>query len=194
MDETLLEKMLALMQSENDGDAVMGLHGLQKLFADAGTGLEDALLFAAENIETLKKRAAPVVDHQAALPPSARVPVALSGMPQCRAAPQQGQIEIIVPGKTAGAPVVLPGAAADEAESIALNMKDVLVAAAINKSRLKLKLLDLKNKRGEVVEVALAGRIRARRHVAVARLGPRRARRSGRARRRFAQGGGQYFA
>jgi hypothetical protein len=154
MDEALLEKMLSLTQSANDADAVMGLHGLQKLFADSGSGLEDAIIYAAENIDALRKRAARVVDHQAAVPESGRMPVAVSGMPQCRA-PKAGCVEIIVPGSTQGALVTLPGVAAEQADAVASGLKDALVAAVINKSRFKLKLLDVKNKKGETVETVL---------------------------------------
>jgi hypothetical protein len=65
-------------------------------------------------------------------------------MPQCRA-PRPGHIEIILAGKTAGEIVALPGAAAEQADIIAASMKDALVAAAINKSRFKLKLVDVKD-------------------------------------------------
>ena len=53
--------------------------------------------------------------------------------------------------------ITLPGAAAAETQAIADGVKDVLVAAVINKSRFKLKLVDIKDRYGEVTETVLQG-------------------------------------
>jgi hypothetical protein len=150
MDKDAFAKMLKMTASDSDSDAVMGLRGLQGLFSGEGTTFEAALKFAGDRIEELRA-AAPVTVDQGKKGPG---PVTVSGMPQCRV-PKAGCVEIIPPGQTAGAIVQMQGAAADAAESIAFNLKDALVAAVINKSRFKLKVVDVKNGRGDVVETLL---------------------------------------
>ena len=104
----------------------------------------------------LKSRKPTTIDQKpaAAATPAAPPPVTTSGMPNCRA-PKPGHIELIPPGKETGPVFALPGASAENAESIAYNLKDALVAAIINKSRFKLKLFDVKNVRGEISETIL---------------------------------------
>lgn len=154
MNKELLEKMLKMMASDNDTDAVHGLRGAQGLFKAEGSSLEDALRYALLHVHKIRATESTVVDTMAVTVAAARPPVAISGMPQCRSV-AGGSIEIILPGQTQGNVVQLPGLAAPEAEAIASNLKDALVAAVINKSRFKLKLLDIKNAHGEVVETAL---------------------------------------
>jgi hypothetical protein len=153
MDKATLEKMLKMMASANDPDAVMGLRGAQGLFESEGSSLSQAILFALDNIAVLRP-VAPTIDHAPAAKAAAPATVNVSGMPQCRA-PGPGRLEIVLAGKSGGEVVALPGAAAAEAEAIADHLKDALVAAVINKSRLKLKLLDVKNARGEIFETVL---------------------------------------
>ncbi len=64
---------------------------------------------------------------------------------------------IIPPGTIAGEKIPLPGAAAAQSQEIADGVKDVLVAAVINKSRFKLKLVDVKDRFGDVAETILQG-------------------------------------
>lgn len=155
MDQELLKKLTAMTESANDSDATLALRGLQGLFADSGLSLSQAILYAASHADTIKK-AAMTVDHLVTPPPAmtSRAPVSISGTPQCHA-PRDGHIELIPPGKSEGEVVTLPGESAQHAQMIALSMKDALVASAINKSRFKLKLLDIKNARGDVVETVL---------------------------------------
>ncbi len=155
MDQSDLEKFVKMMASENDIDAVMGLRGLQAACRASGVGLDALLSFAVQNLGAIKKEGM-TFDNVAATPAksAASAPVSVSGMPQCRM-PKPGYVEIIAPGQTQGEQVQLPGASAAEAETIASNLKDALVAAIINKSRFKLKLLDIKNNRGEIVETVL---------------------------------------
>lgn len=156
MDKNGLEKMLKMMEHDSETDAIMGLRGAQGGFKAEGTSLTEAVLFAFDNIAVLKQRKpAPVIDQKPAAPaPAAPQPVKTSGMPTCRM-PKPGHIELIPPGKETGVLVPLPGAAADAAEEIALHLKDALVASIINKSRFKVKLLDVKNVRGEVTETVM---------------------------------------
>lgn len=159
MDAATLQKLLVMLASDNDTDAIMGLRGLQGHFREEGVDFSAALSMTIGNIDALKKApkdfTATVVEPKPSdkAAAAATAPVALSGMPQCRA--RGNQIEIIVPGKSTGDLVALPGAAAAEAAPIAEALKDALVAAAINKSRMKLKLLDVKGPAGEVVETIL---------------------------------------
>jgi len=156
MDSGMLEKMLKMMTSRNDVDALMGLRSTTVMFAEMGVPLPDAILYAAKNIDLVRKGVAPVIEQAAvaAPAPAAQVPVTVSGMPQCRVA-MPGKIEIILSGHTKGEIVALPGASASDAENVALHLKDALVAAVINKSRFKLKLFDVVNNRQEIVETIL---------------------------------------
>lgn len=152
MDKGMTEKLLKLVSSDNDSDAVMGLRGLQGLFREEGVDFGKAVEYALGHLDELKKQGI-TIDHIVS-GAKAQGPVSISGMPQCHS-PQTGAIEIIAPGKTQGEVVMLQGEAANHAGEIASNLKDALVAAAINKSRFKLKLLDIKNARGETVETVL---------------------------------------
>lgn len=154
MDKPGLEKMLKMTEQDSETDAIMGLRGIQGGFKAEGLTLAEAILFAFDNVAVMKqRRPAPVIDQKAAAP-VAPPPVTTSGMPNCKM-PKPGHVELLAPGKTSGLVVALPGAAADHAESIAFNLKDALVAAIINKSRFKLKLVDDKNVRGEIIETFL---------------------------------------
>lgn len=151
MDKNLLEKFLKLLGSESDPDAVMGLRGLQNLCRSSGVSLEEALHYAVTHIDQWRAPSAPA---QPAAKPAAPVGVNMSAVPECRV-PRPGVLEVVLAGKVAGDAYPLPGAAAEQAEAIAAGLKDAVVAAVINKSRFKLKLSDIKNSRGDVVETAL---------------------------------------
>lgn len=154
MDKSELFTMLKQLGSDNDSDAVMALRGVQALFEEAGTSLANAVTYAADHLDEIAKTGAAEAGAAPGGETEERMPVSVSGMPQC-ISPGPGNVELIAPGETKGNIVALPGAAADDADSIATGLKDALVAAAINKSRLKLKLMDVKNNRGEIVETIL---------------------------------------
>ncbi|HYD16921.1 MAG TPA: hypothetical protein VEF76_00415 [Patescibacteria group bacterium] len=155
MDKPALEKMLKMTDSDSETDAIMGLRGMQGGFRAEGVTLTEAVLFAFENLAVMKQRRPAITIEQAAPPPPAAAkPVTTTGMPNCRM-PKPGCIELIAPGAASGTVIPLPPSAAEEAAHIADHLKDALVAAVINKSRFKLKVFDVKNNRGEVVETAL---------------------------------------
>lgn len=154
MDKPALEKMLKMTEMDSETDAIMGLRGIQGGFKAEGTTLAQAIMFAFENIEVLKQRKVAQVIEQKPAAPAAPPVVTTSGMPNCRLS-KPGHIELIPPGQTNGLIVPMPGAGADAAEEIALHMKDALVASIINKSRFKIKLVDVKNVRGEVTETVM---------------------------------------
>jgi hypothetical protein len=154
MDKILLEKFLKLLGSENVSDALMGLYGVQDLFKSEGASLENALRYAADNVDKLAQGADKTINLQAAKKPAAPPAVNISGVPECRM-PRAGAVEIVQPGKAEGDVYPLPGNAALQADSIAFSLKDALVAAVINKSRFKLKLLDVKNNSGSILETIL---------------------------------------
>jgi len=153
MDNDTLQKLVKMMQSENDADAVMGLRGFQALLKGKEVDFAQAMIFLGENLSGLKAEKEVTVDAmtQASAP---RAPLQVSGMPQCVMA-KPGVLMIIPPGQETGEAVPLPGAAAAAGDTVAAGLKDVLVAAAINKSRFKLKVVDIKDKRGDVVETVL---------------------------------------
>jgi len=158
MDKNLLENCLKMMASENDSDAVMGLRSAQNMFKASGASLENALRYAAGNLGQLGAVAEKTISHQPAqkspAPSAAPSAVNISGVPECRVT-RAGAVEIVLAGKSEGDVYQLPGGAAQHAEVIALSLKDALVAAVINKSRFKIKLVDVKNSNGDIVETVL---------------------------------------
>lgn len=136
-DNDTTEKLLKLMSSENDSDALMGFRGFQALLKGEGVDVAEALRFVIGNLAALK--AAKPQENDSPAP--ARPALMALGSPQC-VAEGRGGIMLVRPGDTGGEVVALPGAAAAENGQIALCLKDALVAAAINKSRFKLKLVE----------------------------------------------------
>lgn len=154
MDKSALEKMLKMTDSDSETDAIMGLRGIQGGFRAEGLTLSEAVLFAFDNIAVMKQRKPAVTIEQKPAVPAAPKPVSTTGMPNCRM-PKPGHIELIAPGAASGTVIALPPSAAEDAAHIADHMKDALVASVINKSRFKLKLFDVKNPRGEILETCL---------------------------------------
>lgn len=152
MDPKEIEKIVRMMQSASDSDAVMGLRSFQR--AVEAAGLDFGKVIPAAFSQAVAEAAKPDQTIEQTKSAKQAAPVAISGTPQCRV-PQQGALELIPSGKTSGEIVTLPGVSASHSDAIASNLKDALVAAAINKSRFKLKLMDNKNARGEVIETVL---------------------------------------
>ncbi len=73
-------------------------------------------------------------------------------MPQCSAA--GSDITLATPAGVQEV-IALPALAAAHAGMIAESLTDAIVAAVINKSRMKLKLVDNKNSKGEIIETIL---------------------------------------
>lgn len=153
MDKSGFDKLVGMMASENDSDAVMGLRGFQAWLKDENVSFSHALSSVFDRLPDLRAGAA---EAPAVSAGEERGEIKVSGMPQCVVV-QPGVIMIIPPGTETGEQIVLPGAAAAQAADIAAGVKDVLVAAVINKSRFKLKLVDVKDRYGDVVETVLQG-------------------------------------
>lgn len=147
--------LVSALSSSNDSDALLALHALIGYLKKEGIDLQKAFGLIHQHLDQLKRESVTfdaVVESVAT--PAARPPLSVSGVPQCHV-PKQGCIELVVPGSTQGELVMLPGASAENADMIADAIKDALLAAVLNKSRFKLKLLDIKDSRGQVVETAL---------------------------------------
>lgn len=156
MDKDGFQSLVKMMTSENDIDAVMGLRGFQALLREENVSFDKALGHVFDNLSSLR---APVTTESltgAEAAPVERGEVKVSGMPQC-AVVTPGVIMIVPPGATSGEMITLPGAAVADTQAIADGVKDVLVAAVINKSRFKLKLVDIKDRYGDVTETVLQG-------------------------------------
>lgn len=153
MDKDGFQSLIKMMSSETDSDAVMGLRGFQALLREEAVPFDKAMAHVFENLASLR---APVAAEAAPAAPAARGEIKVSGMPQC-AVVTVGVIMIVPPGTTSGEVITLPGAAAADTQAIADGVKDVLVAAVINKSRFKLKLVDIKDRYGDVTETVLQG-------------------------------------
>lgn len=148
MDERTLNQMINMLLSDNDSDAVMGLRGLQGYFHEKNADFAAAVR---QMCADAKPSLTAATLTTAVATPGAAAPVA-AGMPQCRF---EGGVLVIVHASGNTEKMALPAGAMPEAKVIAENFKDALVAAVINKSRLKLKLQDIKDAKGEVVETIL---------------------------------------
>ena len=154
MDQKMLERLAAMMASDNDADALMGLRAFQGYLRERDADFTAALALCVAHLEEL--RAMPSLPAAAAIEQESKAAAAvpaMAGLPQCRAG--GGLIEILAAGQAQGEKVQLPAAAAEQSHAIAESLKDAIVAAVINKSRMKLKLVDVKNNRGEVTETIL---------------------------------------
>lgn len=149
-----MQKLIKMMQSENDADAVMGLRGFQALLKGEEVDFAKAMHFLGENLSGLKEKKVATFENMTQEAAQPRAQLQVSGMPQCVIS-QPGILMIIPPGQDKGEIVQLPTAAAAAGDAVAAGLKDVLVAAAINKSRFKLKVLDIKDKYGDVTETVL---------------------------------------
>lgn len=149
-----MQKLIKMMQSENDADAVMGLRGFQALLKGEEVDFAKAMHFLGENLSGLKEKKVATFENMTQEAAKPRAQLQVSGMPQCVIS-QPGILMIIPPGQDKGEIVQLPTAAAAAGDAVAAGLKDVLVAAAINKSRFKLKVLDIKDKYGDVTETVL---------------------------------------
>jgi hypothetical protein len=150
MDNEVYMKLVKLLKSDNDAEVVMGLRGLQGMITDEGIDFTGVFKYVLGHIGDIKAQH-PKATAEA---PKGPVPVTISGMPQTRV-PKPGHIELIPPGKLEGVVIQMQGAAAEAADVIAFGMKDALVAAILNKSRFKLKIFDVKNTRGDVIDSIL---------------------------------------
>lgn len=160
MDRAGLEKMLKMTESDNETDAIMGLRGMQAGFRGEGVTLAQAVLYAFDNVSAVKgsapaaaAAAAPAAAAQAPAP-AAAAPAKVSGTPQA-VATKPGFLELIPAGKNKGTPAQLPPTAAESTDDIAIHLKDALIASSLNKSKFKLKTVDIKNSRGEITETQL---------------------------------------
>lgn len=157
MDRDMIDRLIAMMTSENDTDAVMGLRGLQGLLRADGVDFVQVMRTMVAHAATMKGPAAPAL---ASAPVASASPVAspsvpaatANGMPQCSAA--GSDITLATPAGVQEV-IALPALAAAHADMIAESLTDAIVAAVINKSRMKLKLVDNKNSKGEIIETIL---------------------------------------
>lgn len=158
MDREMIDRLIAMMASENDTDAVMGLRGFQGLLRAEGIDFNQAMAALVAHVSTMKGTAAPAPQAAAPSVPAAQttppsVPASAgNGMPQCSVA--GSDITLATPAGTQEV-ISLPALAAEHAGMIAESLTDAIVAAVINKSRMKLKLVDNKNSKGEVIETIL---------------------------------------
>lgn len=152
MDKNDFDKIVDMMNAQNDSDAVMGLRGFQAFLRDEKIPFAAAMGHVFAGLADL--RAAHAQSGAPAAAPAVRGEIKVSGMPQCVVV-EQGVIMILPPGAAEGEKIILPGLAAAQTQEIADGVKDVLVAAVINKSRFKLKLVDIKDRFGDVTETVL---------------------------------------
>lgn len=157
MDREMLDRLIAMMTSENDTDAVMGLRGLQGLLRTEGVDFAKLIAQAVAQAGTMKAAApapsAPVIEQTAVAPKAPpSTPVVAGGLPQCVA--NGSDLTLATPAGTQEV-INLPALAAQSAGMIAESLTDAIVAAVINKSRMKLKLVDVKDPKGLVVETML---------------------------------------
>jgi len=160
MDKDLLAKFIDLMNSENDSDAIMGLRGVQNLFKDIGGSFKNTLMQASDNIiaiEVNKKQSSFINSaslNNSDIAENKIESVNESGVPELRVL-SEGSIELVLSGNSSGKIYKLPEESAIDIIDIAENMKDSMVAAIISKCKFKLKLFDIKDDGGNIIETEL---------------------------------------
>lgn len=179
MDKQHLQQYLDVLASNDDQQSIMGLRALQSMFQEQGVTLEKAINYAAGNLEDVKKnnnnilesetvieqefteQAAPDqpasgAQQQAAGQPDAPKPPSPAGaatteLPNCRSL-KPGVIEFVPPHQPTGVEVNVIGEPAEQASDIAEHIRDAFVAAVLNKTTFKIKLNDIKDNHGEIIE------------------------------------------
>ncbi len=148
-----IERLIAMMASENDTDAVMGLRGLQGLLRVEGIDFKQARAGGLAQVQAASVRAdAPAPTIEMPAPAKAPAGIVAAGVPHCTA--NGGDLTLAIAGGQREV-ISLPALAAQHAGLIADSLTDAIVAAIINKSRMKLKLVDNRNSKGEVIETVL---------------------------------------
>lgn len=148
LDLALLNKLADRMLSQNEGEALSGLRAVSGMFTEKGVNLKDAVLFAASHMDMWAiKKTTPDLEKKMAV-------VADPGIPDCRVEGAHS-IRVIRPGHKESEVFTIGGDAAVQIADICQHLKDALVVALLHKSAFKLKLVDVKDGKGQVVETIL---------------------------------------
>ena len=154
LDPAELHVLLKSLESDVDADAVLALKSLKSVLTEQGVTLSALLSFAFSGIEEIKEKTiniAPAVPEQ---PMELRQVIQPQGLPECRVQ-GKGRLFISGDGSLKGETLVLTGAASENADDIALGLKDAFAAGILNKTRFKIKLHDVKNTRGDITHTIL---------------------------------------
>lgn len=150
----MLDRVVHMLASADDTDAVMGLRALQAHIKSEGVDFTVAINALIAQLPQLKTAVTASPQLHTAMsvpqPAAAASPAATGGF-----IARNGALELVADDGTPVCTIALPALAADHASVIAASLKDAVVAATINKCRMKIKLLDVKNGRGEVTETQL---------------------------------------
>lgn len=148
-----LHSLVSLTGSFNDAEALQALRDLRATLERHGARLEDVVHYAvtADDFWQGLSAAAPAATTSGRADEAGGQTQA--GLPMCRWANTGGApgIETAPPGGTPRQWAVT-GAAATKAEQIAELLKDALIVAGINSCTMKIKLKDVEDERGKVVE------------------------------------------
>ena len=147
LDLELLAKLAERMGSDVEGEALSGLHAVAGMFMDSGNTLKDAVLFAAGHMDMWAvRKAVPVPEKKAA--------GGDQGIPDCR--PEGASaLRLFRPGHKESEVFVLSGDVVSARDDICLHLKDALVVALLHKCAFRLKLADIKDDKGIVVETVV---------------------------------------
>lgn len=151
MDKRVLMQYIEYMESSVDSDAIIGLRGAQSFLKEFDLNIEQVLMYVADHYQNIKTVEQPAVEEKAASPEDNVI--ASGEIPEFKS--NAGGIIRVVFSNGAANNCILPACAANDAEHIALAMKDAVVAAIINKTHIKIKLFDAKGDDGKVVETIL---------------------------------------
>ncbi len=153
MDKNVLKQYTDYMESNIDSDALMGLRGVQSFLKEFDLTIEQVLLYVADNYQNIKTLEQPVVEEAVSVVPSKNNVRVAGDIPDFKSH-SNGVIQVIFPDGS-GSGCTLPVCALNDVGDIAVAMKDAVVAAIINKAHIKIKLFDVKNDEGKVVETIL---------------------------------------
>lgn len=144
-----LKLNLDKLTSDNDMEVLNAIKQIRAAFRGEGAGFKASVIFAAQALNHWQ--------GELGGGGGAASDDAPSSLPDCRPVNDGGQpaIEIIGPGQVKGKVWAIPGDAQGSIPEISEQLKDAFVVAMINTTKMKLKLNDIKNDKGEIIETIL---------------------------------------
>lgn len=151
LDLDILRKLADKLSSSAEGERLNGLQAVMQMFAEKGATIQDALVFAGGHMDMWALGvAAPAVAAAVLSGPS----VDAAGIPDCR--PEGvASLRVFRPGGKESEVFAITGVRVADMGDLCLHLKDALVAGLLHKSPFKLKLADIRDGKGQVVETVL---------------------------------------
>lgn len=153
LDLDLLRKLADRLSSDAEGERLSGLQAVMQMFAEKGATIQEALVFAGGHMDMWSVGVAAPVLAAAVLSGGGPAETG-AGIPDCR--PEgASSLRVFRPGGQESEVFVITGVKVSDMGGLCLHLKDALVAGVLHKTPFKLKLADIRDDKGRVVETAL---------------------------------------